>query len=131
MHTRLEIGQEAIVLFVIGPSLVQVCAHRKETEQATRPRHPPCQRPGDDDLIAYVLVDLSPMPHDRRREIGVVIAQEVEIAHMPQLLGQRGGRLHIEKEENALLFSGAVVPARDEVEQGTVPYVLADDCIEQ
>src|SRR5215472_2927910 len=73
------------------------------------------QPPRHHDFIARVLVDLRVGLQHGLGQVVHEAAEQLEVPRAPQLLGETGGTLEVEDEEDALLGAGVMKDARHEI----------------
>jgi len=92
-------------------------ADQEEAADAVGGAQAPLGGPGDDDLVARVLVDLSLGQQHRLGEIVHHAAEQLEVAGAAEALGELGRAGQVHEQEDALLRLGPRVDASDEVPQ--------------
>jgi len=109
----LEHGHDAVLRLVVVRAAAQLVADGEEAAQATLALHALGQFPAHADLVADVLVDVAFGIDHRVGDVGVHLVQELEIAHVADLLGDGGAGAHVEEHEDAQFLAGLVVAAHE------------------
>ena len=110
-------GQRPEVAPVPGPVARDGLADQEEAAHAVGPAQARLHRPGDDDLVARVLVDLAVGLEHRLGQLVHDAAEQIEVAGAPEALRELGRAREVHEQEDALLRLGPVVDAGDEVAQ--------------
>src|SRR5499425_2507444 len=111
------------------PELTQEIGRRRresrldgdETPDGPRPGPSLFLHPGNDHLIAHVLVDLAPVVVDGIRRQQEDAIEKAVNGHGADTLGERGGARDVDEQKEPFLSARPVVPAHHPVAQGPPP----------
>ena len=90
---------------------------REKALDATSARHPLVERPGDDDLVADIGMNLAAMGDDRGIDVVEEAGEKILHAQFAHRLGERGGACEIEKHQHARFPHREAISTERDVEQ--------------
>jgi hypothetical protein len=109
VDASLELGHDSVSLKKMIPMGVDLVFNEEEHPDTASLLKSAPHLPGQDNLVAHVLVDLRIGLQNRLRHLREVTVEEVEVAICVHLVCQHGGSLQVQKHEDSAFPTGAVV----------------------